>query len=83
VRLTLPPAPPPSHSRGMTIIVARVEARRLRLTDLRRRVFVEIAGSHHAVSAYDVLERLAKTKRKRAAMGAARLVTTITGLYPG
>ncbi len=35
-------------------------AKQIRLTDLRRLVFEEIAGSHAAVGAYDVQERLAK-----------------------
>ena len=35
-------------------------AKQIRLTDLRRQVFEEIAASHAAVGAYDVQERLAK-----------------------
>jgi len=34
------------------------EAKGLRLTELRRRVLEEIAASHHAIGAYDILERL-------------------------
>lgn len=39
---------------------AAFAAKQIRLTDLRRLVFEEIAASHGAVGAYDVLDRLAK-----------------------
>jgi Fur family transcriptional regulator, zinc uptake regulator len=56
--------PPPSHNHTSCLAVAlqraesAFEAKGLRLTELRRRVLEEIAGSHHAIGAYDVLERL-------------------------
>lgn len=43
------------------------ERQGLRLTPLRRHVLEEVAGSHHAIGAYDVLERLAKKAGKRLA----------------
>ncbi len=39
----------------------------LRLTPLRRQVLREVAGSHTAIGAYDVLERLAKKDGRRLA----------------
>jgi len=43
------------------------EARGLKLTPLRQRVLEEVAGSHHAIGAYEILERLAKKERTRMA----------------
>ena len=53
------------------------EAKGLKLTELRRRVFVEIAGSHHAVGAYDVLERLAKTGDRLAPISVYRAIDAL------
>jgi Fur family zinc uptake transcriptional regulator len=39
----------------------------MKLTPLRRQVFEEIAGSHDAVGAYDVLDRLARKTGERMA----------------
>jgi Fur family transcriptional regulator, zinc uptake regulator len=39
----------------------------MKLTPLRRRVFEEIAGSHDAVGAYDVLDRLSRKSGERMA----------------
>jgi Fur family zinc uptake transcriptional regulator len=43
------------------------EARGLRLTPLRRQVLEEIAGSHMAVGAYDILDRIARKGARRLA----------------
>ena len=43
------------------------EAKGMKLTPLRRLVFEEIAGSHDAVGAYDVLDRLARKTGERMA----------------
>lgn len=43
------------------------ETRGLKLTPLRRQVFEEIAGSHDAVGAYDVLDRLVRKTGERMA----------------
>lgn len=67
----MPHAPPPifpepghDHHPCMAEALERVRtafaARQIRMTDLRRQVFEEIAASHAAVGAYDVQERLAK-----------------------
>jgi Fur family transcriptional regulator, zinc uptake regulator len=53
------------------------EAKGLKLTELRRRVFVEIAGSHHAVGAYDVLENLAKTGDRLAPISVYRAIDAL------
>jgi Fur family zinc uptake transcriptional regulator len=57
--------PAPEHNHSSCLAEARERARRafaakgLRMTELRARVFDEIASSHHAVGAYGVLERMA------------------------
>jgi|LNFM01.1.fsa_nt_gb Fur family zinc uptake transcriptional regulator len=43
------------------------EAKGLKLTPLRRRVLEEVAASHHALGAYEILERLARKERTRMA----------------
>ena len=53
------------------------EAKGLKLTDLRRRVFTEIAGSHHAVGAYDVLNRLAQTGDRLAPISVYRAIDAL------
>jgi Fur family transcriptional regulator, zinc uptake regulator len=65
--------PDPEHDHGSCLedTLARAEeifaARGLRLTPLRRRVLEQIASSHTAVGAYDILERLAKPGERRLA----------------
>ncbi|HVY43673.1 MAG TPA: Fur family transcriptional regulator [Hyphomicrobiaceae bacterium] len=58
------PSPEHDHGRCLQQTLARAvssfEALGLRLTPLRRRVLEEIAGSHHAIGAYEILERLAR-----------------------
>jgi Fur family zinc uptake transcriptional regulator len=65
------PSPDHDHGRCVTHTLRRAEemfeAKGLRLTPLRRRVLEEIAGSHHAVGAYDVLDRLARKGGRRLA----------------
>ncbi len=65
------PVPEHNHSPCLSRALDRAqqafEAKGLRLTDLRRRVFEEIAGSHHAVGAYDILEQLGKQGGSRLA----------------
>jgi Fur family transcriptional regulator, zinc uptake regulator len=46
---------------------AAFEAKAMKLTPLRRLVFEEIAGSHDAVGAYEVLDRLARKTGDRMA----------------
>jgi Fur family zinc uptake transcriptional regulator len=44
----------------MTSAARAFESRGLRLTPLRVRVLQEIASSHHAIGAYEILDRLAR-----------------------
>jgi Fur family zinc uptake transcriptional regulator len=65
------PAPGHDHAPCVKETLARAvdafEARGLRLTPLRRRVLEEVASSHHAVGAYEILERLARKEETRLA----------------
>lgn len=65
------PEPDHDHQPCLADTVARAEAvfesRGLRLTPLRRSVLEEVAGSHTAVGAYDVLDRLARKGGRRLA----------------
>ena len=75
------PAQGHNHDRCLHTALNRAagafEAKGLKLTDLRRRVFAEIAGSHHAVGAYDVLERLAKTGDRLAPVSVYRAIDAL------
>lgn len=70
---TEPPFPPPGHDHGSCVketlarAAAAFEAKGLRLTPLRRRVLEEVAASHHAIGAYEILERLARKEETRLA----------------
>lgn len=65
--------PPPGHDHGpcLATTLARAQAAfdtlGLRLTPLRRRVLEEIAGSHSAIGAYDILDRLSQQGSRRLA----------------
>jgi Fur family zinc uptake transcriptional regulator len=58
------PSPNHDHDRCLNHTLQRAtaafEAKGLRLTPLRQRVLEEIAGSHHAIGAYEILDRLAR-----------------------
>ncbi len=68
-----PGFPDPAHDHGTCLkdmldrAEAAFEAKGLRLTPLRRLVLAEVAGSHTAVGAYDVLDRLARKEARRLA----------------
>jgi Fur family zinc uptake transcriptional regulator len=68
-----PAFPAPGHDHGSCVkgTLARAadafEARGLRLTPLRRRVLEEVAASHHAIGAYEILDRLARKEDTRLA----------------
>ena len=53
------------------------EARGLRLTDLRRQVLEEIAGSHHSIGAYEVLDRLATKGTRLAPISVYRAIDAL------
>lgn len=75
------PVPGHNHSPCLTRALDRAqaafEAKGLRLTDLRRRVFQEIAGSHHAVGAYDILDRLGKQGDRLAPISVYRAIDAL------
>jgi Fur family zinc uptake transcriptional regulator len=72
-----------SHNHGACLDTAIERARAafeikgMRLTDLRREVFEEIAGSHHSVGAYDVLDRLARKGRRLAPISVYRAIDAL------
>jgi Fur family zinc uptake transcriptional regulator len=65
------PSPEHDHDRCLEQTMRRAdatfEAKSMRLTPLRRRVLEEIANSHHAVGAYEVLDKLARKTGTRPA----------------
>ena len=65
------PAPGHDHGPCLKSTLQRAaeifEANGLKLTPLRRRVLEEVAASHHAVGAYEILERLSRKERTRMA----------------
>lgn len=65
------PAPGHDHEPCLTDTVARAEAafdrQGVRLTPLRRAVLEEVASSHTAVGAYEVLDRMATRQGRRLA----------------
>ena len=75
--------PPPSHNHTSCVALAldrarlAFEAKGLRLTDLRRLVFEEIAGSHHAIGAYDVIERLGAKGTRLAPISVYRAIDAL------
>jgi Fur family transcriptional regulator, zinc uptake regulator len=79
--------PPPDHDHGTCVAstVARAEealaSRGQRLTPLRRGVLEEIAGSHAAVGAYEVLDRMArKSGRRLAPISVYRALESLVGV---
>src|SRR5690606_195792 len=76
------PTPGHDHAPCLAEVIARAQAafeeQGLRLTALRRLVLEEIASSHKAVGAYDVLERLsAKGGRRLAPISVYRALDTL------
>lgn len=75
MRRTSPEQPflPPGHDHAPCLkdtlrrAADAFEARGLKLTPLRQRVLEEVAASHHAIGAYEILERLARKERTRMA----------------
>lgn len=75
------PSPGHDHHPCLTDALERAQAafaaKRIRLTDLRRVVFEEIAASHHAVGAYDVLDRLAQKGNRLAPISVYRALDAL------
>ena len=65
------PDPAHDHDTCLKDMLDRAEAafvaKGMRLTPLRRLVLAEVAGSHTAIGAYDVLDRLARKEERRLA----------------
>lgn len=53
------------------------ESQGLRLTDLRLRVFKQIAASHHAVGAYDIIDQLSQTGTRLAPVSVYRAIDAL------
>ncbi|MDZ4842095.1 MAG: Fur family transcriptional regulator [Hyphomicrobium aestuarii] len=75
------PAPEHDHvaCRDATLNRAReaFDARGLKLTDLRAQVFGEIAASHHAIGAYDIIDRLARQGTRIAPISVYRAIDVL------
>lgn len=56
---------------------AAFEAHGLRLTDLRLRVFTQIAASHHAVGAYDIIDKLGQQGTRLAPVSVYRAIEAL------
>lgn len=75
--------PKPEHNHGLCESAAldvarqRFGARGQRLTPLRERVFTEIASSHRAIGAYDVLDRLASKGPRLAPISVYRAIDAL------
>jgi len=55
------------------------DARGMKLTDLRRRVLEEIAASHQALGAYEILERLSTKGQRLAPISVYRAIDALHG----
>jgi Fur family zinc uptake transcriptional regulator len=75
------PAPDHDHGSCLAGALQRADAafaaKALRLTEQRRRVLAEIAGSHRAVGAYEVLERLASKGKRLAPISVYRALDAL------
>lgn len=75
------PAPGHNHIACLSATLARArdsfETRGLKFTDLRLRVFTEIAGSHHAIGAYDVIDRLGEKGTRLAPVSVYRAIEAL------
>jgi len=75
----------PSPQHNHSVCVARAleraeqafEAKGMRLTGLRRQVLEEIAGSHHAIGAYEILDRLAQKGARLAPISVYRAIDAL------
>ena len=75
------PRPEHNHVACLSATLARArdafEARGLRLTELRLRVFSEIAASHHAIGAYEVIDRLGDKGTRLAPVSVYRAIEAL------
>jgi Fur family zinc uptake transcriptional regulator len=77
------PAPGHDHRQCVAALLAAAErlcaARRVRLTEGRRRVLEILAASHSAVGAYDIIDRLAERGRRPAPVTVYRALDFLIG----
>ncbi len=77
------PFPAPEHDHGLCLEEAMERARKafdakgLKLTPLRVAVFQEIASSHRAIGAYEVLEAIAKKGERLAPISVYRAIDAL------
>jgi Fur family zinc uptake transcriptional regulator len=82
-KIELPAFPAPDHNHGSceADLLARAarlfEAKGIKLTELRRRVLEEIAASHQALGAYDILERLSSKGQRLAPISVYRAIEAL------
>jgi Fur family transcriptional regulator, zinc uptake regulator len=75
--------PEPNHNHGSceTALLDRAgrvfETKGMKLTDLRRRVLEEIAASHEALGAYDILDRLSAKGTRLAPISVYRAIEAL------
>jgi Fur family transcriptional regulator, zinc uptake regulator len=75
--------PAPEHDHGRCLDAAMERARKafddkgLKLTPLRRAVFGEIASSHRAIGAYEVLDKLAQRGERLAPISVYRAIDAL------
>lgn len=78
-----PPFPAPEHDHGLCLDDAMERAQKafdvkgLKLTPLRRAVFQEIASSHRAIGAYEVLEAIARKGERLAPISVYRAIDAL------
>jgi Fur family zinc uptake transcriptional regulator len=79
----LPPFPAPEHDHGLCLEDAMERAQKafdvkgLKLTPLRQAVFREIASSHRAIGAYEVLEAIAQKGERLAPISVYRAIDAL------
>lgn len=86
IMTTIRPAslfPTPEHNHGGCLDAAvhraelAFETKGLKLTRLRRKILEEIAASHHAVGAYDILDSLARKGDRLAPISVYRAIDSL------
>jgi len=77
------PAPEHDHDRCLAEAMERAQeafkTKGLKLTPLRQSVFQEIAGSHRAIGAYEVLDKLAARGERLAPISVYRAIDALVG----
>lgn len=75
------PTPAHDHAPCLASLIERAEAafaaKDLRLTELRRQVLGEIAASHRAIGAYEILDRLARKGTRLAPISVYRALDAL------